>query len=177
MFGPGSIADGGCTTHPAAGRVVATELCCWDGLRMLKNLPNRTYVVLFCWTSLHIYNYIFIYTCICQEINRHINIYINRYTFRVTYIHKYIHTYIHTYIYIYLQTDRQTDIHPSIHPSIHPYIHTYIHTCLEWHFELVKWNVSDMQKTPTKKTRWNIYIYIWIWNNHRSQWQYKATAK
>ena len=30
------------------------------------------------------------------------------------------------------------------------------HTCSEQLFELLTWNVSIMQKAPTKKTRWNI---------------------
>ena len=40
---------------------------------------------------------------------------------------------------------------PFTHNSYN--IATHTHTCLEWHLELVKWNVSDMQKPPTKKTR------------------------
>ena len=56
---------------------------------------------------------------------------------------------------------KRTPRHIHIHTHRHRHRHT--HTCLEQLFDLLTWNVSDMQKTPTERTRWkNIYIYIKI---------------
>ena len=95
---------------------------------------------------------------------------IHLYTHTPTYAQN-IHTYMETFFKTtnYIQTDIYPFTHPSTCPSIHRCMRTNRHThtnthLLGMHFELMKWNVSDMQKNINQKDKMkHIYIYIYIY--------------